>query len=113
MLIVGVLCMCAAVVSAGFGLWALARPRPADPAQLARRAVAPAQLAAALMLAAGGAVALVGPPGAAAVSAVCVAGAVGTLGAGVWQAARYAARRPATGGCGGGCGCSSPSEPCC
>lgn len=107
MLIAGVLCVCAAVGSATFGLRSLLRPRAVDPAQLVLRAVAPAQLAAAAMLAAGGVVALAGPPRAAAlVLVISVLGAVGTLAAGSWQGARYAARRPAESGCCGGCGCS-------
>lgn len=108
MLIAGALCVCAAVLSATFGLFALRRPRSADPAQLVLRAVAPAQLAAAAMLAVGGAVALAGPPrGAVLVLVISVLGAVGTLAAGAWQGARYAARRPAGSGCCGGCGCGS------
>ncbi|HET9876752.1 MAG TPA: hypothetical protein VFQ37_13460, partial [Mycobacterium sp.] len=58
MLIAGVLCLGAATVSVAFGLWALLRPM----AQPVLRVVAPAQLAAAVMFAAGGTVALVGPP---------------------------------------------------
>lgn len=110
MLIAGVLWVSAAVISATFGLWTLLRPRTADPAQLVLRAVAPAQLAAAAMLAAGGVVALAGPPrGALVVLVISALGAVGTLAAGSWQGAQYAqyaARRPAETGCGGGCGCS-------
>ena len=65
MLIAGVLCVCAAVVSAGFGTWSLSHgpvPTPVDTAALALRAMAPTQLAAAIMLAAGGLVALVAAP---------------------------------------------------
>lgn len=111
MLIAGALCVCAAAISASFGLWALLRPRAADPAQLMLRAVAPAQLAAAAMLGAGGVVALAGPPrGALLVLVISVLGAVGTLAAGSWQSARYAARRPVESGCCGGCGCSQSSH---
>lgn len=107
MLIAGVLCVTAAVISTTFGICTLLRPRTAEPAQLVLRAMAPAQLAAAAMLAAGGAVALVGPPvGAVGVLAISVLGAVGTLAAGSWQGARYALRHPAETSCGGGCGCS-------
>lgn len=107
MLITGVLCVSAAVISAIFGLRTLLRPRVDDPTQLVLRAVAPAQLAAAAMLAAGGVVGLAGPPrGAMLVLVVSVLGAVGTLVAGVWQAGRYAVRRPAATGCCSGCGCS-------
>lgn len=111
MRIAGVLCLVAAVVALAFGLWSLrSRPGIADPAQLLLRAVAPAQLAAAAMLAAGGAVTLAGPPrGAVPVLVISVLGAVGTLAAGAYQGARYAVRRvpePPASGCCGGCGCS-------
>ena len=58
------------------------------------RSVAPPQLAAAVMLAAGGAVALAAPTGTAlTVVCVCIVGAIGTVAAGSWQTARYALRR--------------------
>ncbi|MCV7224720.1 hypothetical protein [Mycolicibacterium komossense] len=94
MLIAGVVCLCAAVVSAAFGLWTLSRPRVADVNQLVLRAVAPTQLAAAVMLAAGGVVALATPMRTGLVVViVCVLGALGTVAAGSWQSARFAARR--------------------
>ncbi|CQD07216.1 transmembrane protein [Mycobacterium europaeum] len=93
MLIAGVLCMCAAVASAGFGTWSLAHPQNGEPTALALRSMAPAQLAAAIMLAAGGVVALAAPPHTAlVVLIVCVAGAIGTVAAGSWQSARFALR---------------------
>lgn len=96
MLIAGVVCVCAAGVLAALGLWSLARPvtnTATDSAELVMRAVAPPQLAAAVMLAAGGAVALAAPPGSAlTVVCVCIVGAVGTVGAGSWQIARYSLR---------------------
>ena len=102
MLIAGVLCVCAAVVSAGFGTWSLSHgpvPSPVDTTALALRAMAPTQLAAAIMLAAGGLVALVASPHTALVVViVCVAGALGTLAAGSWQSARFALRREAISG---------------
>lgn len=108
MLIAGVLCVCAAVASAGFGTWSLSHNQAADGAattQLALRAMAPTQLAAAVMLAAGGAVALAASPNTAlVVLIVCVAGALGTLATGSWQSARFALRQEATApGCGGTC----------
>jgi hypothetical protein len=100
MLIAGVLCVCAAVVSAGFGTWSLSHSSAldlVDTTALALRAVAPTQLAAAVMLAAGGLVALVAAPHTALVVViVCVAGALGTLAAGSWHSARFALRREAT-----------------
>ncbi|AWV47045.1 hypothetical protein JK2ML_0030 [Mycobacterium leprae Kyoto-2] len=108
MLIAGTLCVCAAVISAVFGTWALIHNQTVDPTQLAMRAMAPPQLAAAIMLAAGGVVALVAVAHTALiVVAVCVTGAVGTLAAGSWQSARYTLRRRATAtSCGKNCaGC--------
>jgi hypothetical protein len=105
MLIAAVLCLCAAAAAAGLGARALARPEPASGAQQVLRAVAPTQLAAAVMLAAGGLVALAAHP-ATGLLVVCVLGALGTVGAGAWQAARYtqaAARREAMAQCGRGC----------
>ncbi|MGZ4525229.1 MAG: hypothetical protein ACXVX7_01980 [Mycobacterium sp.] len=109
MLIAGVLCMCAAVASAGFGTWSLAHPQNADPTALALRSMAPTQLAAAVMLAAGGVVALAASPHTAlVVLIVCVAGAFGTLAAGSWQSARFALQREAASpSCAGTCaGCT-------
>ena len=105
MLIAGVLCMCAAVASAGFGTWSLSHNQTVDATALALRAVAPTQLAVAVMLAAGGGVALVAPPDTAlVVLIVCVAGALGTLATGSWQSARFALRQEAApAGCGGNC----------
>lgn len=106
MLIAAVLCLAAAVVSTAFGLRTLLRPRGAGSTQLVLRVVAPAQVAAGVMLAAGGVVALAGPPrGAAVVLVISVLGALGTLAAASWQGARYASRPPAPSGCCGGCGC--------
>jgi hypothetical protein len=97
MLIAGVLCVCAAVSSTVFGTWSLAHAHNGDPTQLALRAMAPTQLAAAIMLAAGGVVALAASPHTALMLLiVCVAGALGTLAAGSWQSARYVLRREAS-----------------
>lgn len=113
MLIVGVLCVAAALVSAALGVRTLLRPRSSDPEQLVLRAIAPAQLAVGVILGAGGAVAIAGPPAIGLLAVIiCVTGALGILAAGSWQGARYAARlhdqqaaAPA-GGCGGECGCA-------
>jgi hypothetical protein len=109
MLITGALCIFAAVSSAVFGTWSLTHAPTAEPTQLALRAMAPTQLAAAVMLAAGGVVALAAPAHTALVVVlVCIAGAIGTLAAGSWQSARYAIRHQAaianTGSCAGNCG---------
>ena len=88
MLVAGVLCLTAAAVFVVSGARALARPAPAGGAQQVLRAVAPTQLAAAMMLAAGGVVAL-SPQPSIGLLALCIAGALGTVAAGAWQGARY------------------------
>lgn len=108
MLIAAVLCLCAAVATAGVGGWLLSRPPSGEPVQAVLRSVAPTQLAAAAMLAAGGAVALATESATAVVVlTVCVLGAVGTVAAGCWQSAKIIARSEAattnSGGCGGAC----------
>jgi hypothetical protein len=114
MLIAAVLCLCTAVATAGLGLWLLSRPRAADPVRQVLRAVAPTQLAAAVMLTAGGVVALSAHPQTGLlVVVVCVVGAVATVAAGCWQSAKAVAASAAqsTGvarpsgavGCGGAC----------
>jgi hypothetical protein len=103
MLIAAVLCLCAAAVTAGLGLWLLTRPRSTDPVRQVLRTVAPTQLAAAAMLAAGGAVALSARAQTALfVVVVCVIGAVGTVAAGCYQSAKAVARQEAA-GCAGAC----------
>jgi len=92
MLIAAVLCLCAAVVTAGGGLFLLSRPAAADPARQLLRAVAPTQLAAAVMLTAAGLVALSAKPGTGLVVViVCVVGAISTVAVGCWQSAKVAA----------------------
>ena len=84
-------------LSAGFGTWSLSQSQTIDSTQVALRAMAPTQLAAAVMLTAGGVVALAAAPQTAlVVLIVCVAGALGTLAAGSWQSARFALRREAS-----------------
>ena len=108
MLIAAVLCLCAAVATAAVGLWLLTRPRSGDPVRQVLRAVAPTQLAAAVMLTAGGVVALSAHPDTGVlVVIVCVVGAVGTVAAGCWQSAKVVARdqarTPVAAGCEGAC----------
>jgi hypothetical protein len=109
MLITAVLCLCAAVATAALGAWLLSRPRTGDPVRQVLRAVAPTQLAAAVMLAAGGAVALsTRPDTALVVVIVCVIGAVSTVAAGCWQSAKVVAASTAAasqpvGDCGKAC----------
>ncbi len=110
MFIAGVVCLGLAVLIGGSGGWTLTRPAGPDVTGQVLRAVAPTQLAAAVMLAAGGFVALVAPPRIGLlVLVVCVLGAVGTVAAGSWQAARYAARRQAEASCVGSCASCSLS----
>lgn len=104
MLIAAVLSLCAAVATAALGGWVLARPRSADPVRQVLRSVAPTQLSAAVMLAAGGVVALSSRPETGLlVVVVCVVGAVTTVAAGCWQSAKAVARQEAAAGCGGSC----------
>src|SRR6201995_2482951 len=98
MLIAGILCVCAAVVMAARGLWSLSRSVAPDTAQGVMRTGAPPPLAAAGMLAGGGAVAIAAPrdtalPVVGVCVGVCIVGAVGTVAVGSWQSARYALRR--------------------
>ncbi|MBY0443305.1 MAG: hypothetical protein K2Q25_14395 [Mycobacteriaceae bacterium] len=125
MVIAGVLCLGAALLSGALGLWWLLhpriRPRTAKLSWLAPlRAMAPAQLAAAIMLAVGGLVVLVGPSDIAVVTVVIsVTGALGTLVAGSWQSARFVLRRQKNAAdCGNdcasctlSCGRSEPMKP--
>ncbi|MGV0791292.1 hypothetical protein [Mycolicibacterium sp. XJ1819] len=108
MLIAAMLCLSAAVATATVGLWLLRRPTLGDPVRQVLRTVAPTQLAAAAMLAAGGAVALSARPDTAlVVMIVCVLGGVGTVAAGCWQSAKAAASSAANAegadACGGTC----------
>jgi hypothetical protein len=114
MLIAAVLCWCAAVATAALGVWLLSRPRSGEFVRQVLRGVAPTQLAAAVMLAAGGAVALsTRPDTGLVVVVVCVVGAISTVAAGCWQSAKVAAASAAkstgarstssTVGCGGAC----------
>ena len=102
-----VLCWCAAAVTAALGLWLLMRPHAADPVRQVLRTVAPTQLAAAMMLAAGGVAAISAPPGTGLVVViVCVLGAIGTFAAGCWQSAKMVTASQAVeagGGCAGSC----------
>jgi hypothetical protein len=110
MLIAAVLCLCAAVATAGLGVWLLTRPQSGDYVRQVLRGVAPIQLAAAVMLAAGGAVALSAKPQTGLVVViVCVIGAISTVAAGCWQSAKVVAAGAAgaagqaSGACGGAC----------
>ncbi|MGD9622097.1 MAG: hypothetical protein AB7G47_16305 [Mycolicibacterium sp.] len=89
MSVAAVLCLCAAAAIAAQGAWSLTRPFPADYRRQVLRGVAPIQLAAAVMLGAGGVVGLSAElPLSAVVLVVCVAVAVVTVVAGCWQSAK-------------------------
>ncbi len=109
MLIAALLCLSAAVVVAVLGLWLLIRRQTGDPVRDVLRAVAPTQLAAAVMLAAGGTAALVAAPRTGLMAVVvCVIAAIATVAAGCWQSAKAVARSEASGaaagaGCAGSC----------
>jgi hypothetical protein len=104
--------VCAAITSAALGLRSLSRFRGSS--------LAPVQLAAAVMLAAGGTMAMAAPRSAMVLVnvcvGVCIVGALGTVAAGSWQSARYALRREATSVvCAAACGAcrlTSASKPC-
>ena len=111
MVVAAMVCLGLAVLIGGSGLWTLRRPAPADLTGQVLRAVAPTQLAASVMLAAGAVVALAAPHRIGVIGLIVgLVGAVATVGAGSWQGARYAESRQSGGGCGsgdgsgGGCG---------
>ena len=107
MLIAATLCLCAAVATAATGVWSATRPHSSDAVQQVLRAVVPTQLAAAVMLGAGGVVALASPHQAGVLAlVVCVVGAVGTVTAGCYQSAKAVALKEASSagaGCAGSC----------
>jgi uncharacterized membrane protein len=109
-----VVCLGLAVLIGGSGLWTLARTPGVDLTGQVLRAVAPTQIAAAVMLAAGAIVALAARGQIGVIALVTgVVGAVATIAAGSWQSARYASRREATaGGCGSGEGCGGCAKIC-
>lgn len=115
MVVGAVVCLGLAVLIGGSGLWTLARRAGVDLTSQVVRAVAPTQIAAAVMLAAGAIVALAAPGAIGTIGLVGgVIGAVGTIAAGSWQGARYAARREAAsgGGCGSSDGCGGCAKVC-
>lgn len=117
MTIGAVLSLVLAVLIGGSGLWTLARRPAVDLTSAVVRMVAPTQVAAGIMLAVGGVLALAAPGRLGLIALIGGAvGAVGTVLAGSWQGARYAARREAasagTGGCGSAGGCGGCGEVC-
>lgn len=112
MVVAAVLCLCLAALIGGTGVWTLARRPATDLTGQVLRMVAPVQIAAAVMLASAAVITLAAPAVGPVALVIGVLGAVGTIAAGSWQGARYAARRESAGGCesGGGCaGCTRSS----
>jgi len=105
MVVAAVICWCVAVATAATAAWLLVRSDADEFRGQVLRGVAPTQLAAATMLGAGGAVAVSAPAGVGVLALiVCVVGAVGTVAAGCWQAAKVVAQREAaTADCGRSC----------
>lgn len=103
-----------AALIGGSGLWTLTRPPAVDLTGQVLRAVAPTQLAAAVMLAAGAILGLAAPEPIAKIGLLGGAvGAILTIAAGSWQGARYAARREAAAkDCGSGQGCGGCAKAC-
>lgn len=97
MLIAAVLCLCSASAFVVLGTRSLARPVAADGPQRVYRAVAPTQLAAAVMLIAGGVVAL-SNRASIGLLVLCVAGALGTVAVGLLQGAKFAEAAAMRGG---------------
>ncbi len=117
MTIGAVLSLGLAVLIGGSGLWTLIRRPAVDLTTQVLRMVAPTQVAAGIMLAIGGITALAAPRQFGLIALIVGAvGAVGTVLAGSWQGARYAARREAaagaSGGCGSGEGCGGCGQVC-
>lgn len=118
MIIGAVLSLGLAVLIGGSGLWTLARRPAVDLTTEVVRMVAPTQIAAGIMLAAGGVLALAAPGRIGLIALIVGAvGAIGTVLAGSWQGARYAAGREAAasgsgGGCGSAGGCGGCGEVC-
>ena len=115
MVVGAVLSLGLAVLIGGSGLWTLTRQPTSELTGQVLRMVAPTQVAAAVMLAAGGVLALAAPSRIGLIGLILgVVGAVGTVVAGSWQGARYAARREASSGagCGSSAGCGGCSKVC-
>ena len=112
MLVAAVVCLGAAALLATLGTRALIRSGPTDRTQEMLRSLAPTQLAGAVMLGAGGVIAL-SSRSSVGLLVLCAVGALGTIAAGAWQAARYAhADEPATCRQAGGQDCGSCNLSC-
>ncbi len=112
MIVAAVVSLCLAALIGGSGLWTLARRPGVDLTGQVLRSVAPTQLAAAVMLAAGAATALAAPDRIGWAGLIIGGlGAIGTIAAGSWQGARFAARRSVP-DCGAGDACAGCTRLC-
>jgi len=112
MLVAAVVILCAAAVTAASGVWSLTRRPSDDYVQQVLRAVAPTQLAASVMLAAGAVVAIAaGSTIGLTVLIVSVIGAIATVAAGCWQSAKAVTRKNARQSA-AGAGCASACGSC-
>ena len=113
MVVGAVLSLCLAALIGGSGLWSLLRRSGVDVTGQVLRAVAPTQVAAAVMLSAGALTALAAPSPIGLIGMIIGAiGALGPIAAGSWRAARYAAQRQVAASCGSGNGCAG-CDPLC
>ncbi len=113
MVVGAVLSLVLAALIGGSGLWTLARRSGVDLTGQVLRAVAPTQVAGAVMLFAGGIAALAAPVRIGFVGLILAAiGAISTIGAGSWRAARYAARQQRVADCGSADGCAGCTQLC-
>ena len=113
MVVGAVLSLVLAALIGGSGLWTLARRSGVDLTGQVLRAVAPTQVAGAVMLFAGGIAALAAPVRIGLVGLILAAiGAISTIGAGSWRAARYAARQQRVADCGSADGCAGCTQLC-
>lgn len=113
MVIGAVLSLSLAVLIGGSGLWTLARRGGIGVNDQVLRAVAPTQIAAAVMLAAGGVAALTAPSQIGLSGLIiAAAGAIATIAVGSWRAARYAANKQGAADCGSSGGCAGCTQLC-
>lgn len=113
MLILGVLCLAAAVLLAAGGVLTVTRPHGDDPRSKARVGLVPPQFASAVMFAAAGALALTGGMHSLLLVLMAIVVATGTVAAGAWRAGRSAVEEANAEpvGCAGSCSTCTQSCP--
>jgi len=113
MIVGAVVSLCLATLIGFSGLWTLARRPGVDVTGQVLRSVAPTQLAAAVMLTAG-AVSTLAAPARIGWAGLVIGGlgALGTIAAGSWQGARFAAQRRGQVDCGSGDACAGCTRLC-